>query len=508
MSKKKFNHAIEFFIIGDEEAAISILESLDHQFVKKRLNSSVNERSITPEQANRLWNITFQNIEFLSFKYFKHFCSNKLDLPQVDVDDSIYSPPTPSRKIDLSAPEEFLSWLTGEVSNGNATIQLDEFDMIQPWGLVALAALARADGDSPVKIQVNRVNNVGKFSIALGILDIMNARNPSGRTEQGRTVKMRRINDFAKIEGVASEISHLIIDNINQADYIDQEETRRVIYYVLVELMRNIVQHSKDPLGGVIVAQSMNLGGVYESAPSIQIAVADHGIGVFEALSATHSEIEEPGTALERSLWPHYSGAFDETKRGSSQNAGLGLFFISEMAKLSGGRLLLASRGDALSLSGDDEGHGTIRLLGADYPGTLVVFEIPKRGVADFDALLKSIIGRAEERTTKRHDRKLLRYDIAPSDALEISMKIGAEDTIMAEKISKENLVPMLTKKKIIVLNFAYIDLCTQSYVHALLFDALRVAWALQMPIYVKKASEPVIDSLRLVEMYALSDVE
>ncbi len=508
MSKRKFYQAIEFDLNGDEKTAVEMLGALHRQFVNKRLKTSVEEGKITPEQANRLWNKSFHNDELINYTHIQPDNSKVKDQTNEEENELKYSAPPPSSKIDLSKPDEFLHWLESQVSKGNRIICLDDFDMVQPWGLAALAALARVDGDPAVEILTNGSSNAGKFANAIGLNDVVNARKSLGKAEQGRTVKMRRIKDFTKIEKSASEISHLIIDNMDPSEFIDSEEMRRVIYYVLVELMRNVVQHSKDPLGGVIVAQSMNMGGIYTSSPSIQIAVADHGVGIYRTLEAMHSEIESPGVALERSLWPHYSGAFDETKKGSSQNAGLGLFFISEMAKLSGGRLLIASEGDTLCLVGDEVGHGAISLLKTSYPGTLVVFEIPKRGIADFDELLRSIIGRAEERTTKRHDRKLLRYDIAPDDALEILMKIGAEDTIVAEKLSKEYFVPKLIKKELIVLNFSSIDLCTQSYAHALLYDALRIAWAMHVPIYIKQASEPVKDSLRLVEMYALSDME
>jgi len=46
-----------------------------------------------------------------------------------------------------------------------------------------------------------------------------------------------------------------------------------------------------------------------------------------------------------RALEPHGSGAFPEGETGSGENAGMGLFFISEMAKATDGRMLLAARG-------------------------------------------------------------------------------------------------------------------------------------------------------------------
>jgi len=52
---------------------------------------------------------------------------------------------------------------------------------------------------------------------------------------------------------------------------------------------------------------------------------------------------------------PWVSSAFDPGLLGGPVNAGLGLFFLSEMAKKAAGRLLFASRGGSLLLQGDRE---------------------------------------------------------------------------------------------------------------------------------------------------------
>ena len=55
-----------------------------------------------------------------------------------------------------------------------------------------------------------------------------------------------------------------------------------------------------------------------------------------------------------------------------------------------------------------------------------------------------------------------------------------------------------------IVLDFGGMDIVTQSYLHALLFSALRLAWARQSFIYVVNASSSVRSGIELVEDYAL----
>ena len=136
--------------------------------------------------------------------------------------------------------------------------------------------------------------------------------------------------------------------------------------HFLNELLRNVVQHSRDPLGGVVGAQ-LSFGGRNTGKPAVQVVVADAGIGIPASLQSRHTSLSDPQEALEKALWPHFSSTFDEGETGNSQNAGMGLFFIAEMTKLVGGRLVIASRGATLILEGDENfenPHGATRFDG------------------------------------------------------------------------------------------------------------------------------------------------
>ena len=85
---------------------------------------------------------------------------------------------------------------------------------------------------------------------------------------------LTRFRSLPELEPTATRASHLLV-----ADP-DLEDTRRVIYSVLVELLRNVVQHGGDTLGGIVVAQRMRAGhGTYDR-DMIQVAVADAGMGI------------------------------------------------------------------------------------------------------------------------------------------------------------------------------------------------------------------------------------
>ena len=162
--------------------------------------------------------------------------------------------------------------------------------------------------------------------------------------EPGRTAKLRRLTSFGEIDDAAREISHLLVRNEEERD------TRLTVKYVVVELLRNVIQHSTSSSAGS-GGQRMD----HQDPSSLQVAVADAGVGIFDAMIEKHPNLRDHGEALEKALWPHFSGTFEEGLSGSRQNAGLGLFFISEMAKLTGGRLLLASHGASLLLTADPD---------------------------------------------------------------------------------------------------------------------------------------------------------
>jgi len=211
-------------------------------------------------------------------------------------------------------------------------------------------------------------------------------------------------------------------------------------------------------------------------------------------------------------LRPHISGAFEEGLTGAplAQNAGLGLFFIAEIAKLTAGKLLLASRRAALLLKGDPNADSTRHTLdfvgstGVGFPGTLVAFEMPIAQM-DYAAMTQTIQERARARTPGRTINRWLRFEAPPAGAHEYLVKISSEDTAVAEEFGRETLSRLLFERTPVTLNFLHISVCTQSYLHSLLFAPLRIAWAQQVPIYVVNAEPAVRSSLEYLESYALS---
>ena len=398
----------------------------------------------------------------------------------------------------LDSPAPLLRWLASSPS----ALELDAVQIAEIWGLVALGALSRSERQGALPVQLSD-SATGRFAFAVGLEDVIRGTPPIGPGQEGRTVKLTRVKRPEEIEPDADKIARLLFPAKAE------ENLALTVKYVLIELLRNVVQHSKDPLGGIVAAQ-LNDRGRNQGRPAVQVAVGDAGIGIHQSLLPRHPKLTSPEAALDRALWPHISGTFEEGESGTLENAGMGLFFIAEMAKLLAGTLLIASRGASLFLRGDPEygDHHEVRFLesGADYPGTLVAFEIPEASVEDRDGLFEIIRERARTRAPRRAIHRWLRFEEPPpaSGAQRFLVQFAVEDTGKALEFASKHLLPRLMGKKPVVLDFRGIPILTQSFLHALLYEPLRIGWALRTEIYVVNAEPAVRSNLELLQNYAL----
>jgi hypothetical protein len=401
-------------------------------------------------------------------------------------------------RVALTAPAKFLAAITAMPWFRK---NLDEFDGVEMWALVAMCALARQERPNGLRCDVytQGASKAGRFAHAVGF---ETARDGAAvpPSEADRTVAIQRVPVGQSPERIAGALARIAVRSPGEV------ESRDALAYVLDELLRNVLQHSCDALGAIVGAQRMDAGRGGYTRPTIQVAVADTGRGILESLRRFHT-VPDAEAALEKALRPHFSGTFPEGETGSLDNAGLGLFFTSEMAKLTAGRLLLATRGAALLLTGDDEnGSHQMEFLGpkgTGFPGTLAVFELPIE-VQDRDALLDVIRKRATERTPAPVTRNWLSYEAPPVHTQLLLVQDFAADTDAAHVLA-DRIRETLSAGKPIALDFSGIGIATQSFLHALLFKPVRVAWATGARIYVVRADPAVRSGLDYLESYALN---
>ena len=403
----------------------------------------------------------------------------------------------------LKKPSSFLRWLPSCLGKRCA---VGDFRVLQPWCLAVLAAIARREDHTCTYPIFSQQKQSSLFAYSLG-LGAFSGEGSISKEEINRTVKLQKIVKYSEIDNLAEKIASLTLTDSSE-HYLDSIEVKELIKYIIIELLRNVVQHSGDKNGGIVVAQRMDQGDEYEHNKCIQICVVDRGIGIYESLKKMHN-ITNNEAALEHSLWPSFSGTFAEGLTGSEQNAGMGLFFISELVKRTAGRLLIASGNNSLLLEGDPNGEGNnkIEFLDVGFDGTIVAVDIPKRSCADFEELLKKVQQTAYERSIDRQRTEYISFSPNNIDNyLVIKMSIANEDTAKAEAFSKKYLIPNIIAHKPICLDFDGFNVITQSFAHAMLFSALKKAHELKVPFAVINTSPAMKDVISLLEWYALGE--
>jgi len=402
------------------------------------------------------------------------------------------SPIDPPRVFTLQEPERFLRHLADHPTR----VSLEGIALAEMWSLAALAALARRRRPVPLIVEEPGASSPAwAFAIAVGFDDIVAGRTGAVRGEPGRTVRLSEVRDEEEIQQAAFEVARLLAGEDPR-----RQSARLTLDYVIIELLRNVVQHSEDELGGVVGAQ-LNDRGLHQQRPVFQVVVADTGQGIPRTLRRQYPEIEDDWVALERAMGPFISGTFAPGRTGGLENAGLGLFHVAEMAKGLGGRLVIASQGATAIV--DPSLPEREQFLKVGYPGTLVAFEIPAESPRDFGELFDAIGELAAQRQPSRLTSEWLRYGTPPENATTFVVNQFIENNDKAQHLAQNELVPRIVRKEPVALDFVNVGVCTQSFAHALLYEPLRFAWASQTPIYILNAVPVVRSALHRVESYA-----
>lgn len=287
---------------------------------------------------------------------------------------------------------------------------------------------------------------------------------------------------------------------------IDDEELAGAVKYSLIELLRNIVQHSASVGGGVAMAQYFPKTGL------VEVCVADMGLGIKATINEAYSEIDTHLKALKLATLPHVSRTFKPGGYTSmSDNAGLGLFFIKQIVSLSKGSFFLGS-GDALvDVWGDKEGQQKKlywQAKAGGWPGTFAYLQLRKDTIAEFDSLL-TVCRRLAAEAQKYPAELALDFiegipELGNLDELVIvSVKQFEEDVDQAAKIRDEELLPSLKAGTMVVLDFAGVKFATQSFVHALMYKVIRDGQNIGSTLSIANCSKSTREAVMAVAAYA-----
>ena len=138
------------------------------------------------------------------------------------------------------------------------------------------------------------------------------------REEAGRFIPLTQIRTGAELRSAIVDMIPLLHAPPQVADPIK---------YVFSELVRNVLEHARSPVGAFVCAQ------YYRNLERLSVGVADAGVGIHASIQR-HHRAPNAQDAIALALQPGISGA---TKRigGNESNAGAGLFFTKGIAALS-----------------------------------------------------------------------------------------------------------------------------------------------------------------------------
>ena len=305
-------------------------------------------------------------------------------------------------------------------------------------------------------------------------------------------VALRNSDDFNRVK-----------ERLDQFSLDFQLEYAKILHYVTAEILYNTLEHGqcwvKDRDGKDFRIPSIVQLSWYKKTNVISVIVADMGIGIRKHLSRAYPDIESDVDALRLAIRPNVSGTFGRTNPYTQQNnAGVGLFFSSQiMQKLRGDMYVISGNG-LLHISPRDI---TARTLKCTWPGTIVYLKIDLRKT---DSAFKLDLMLAETRKVAAEELRS-RQSAAKEESFYLSIYnyFGryAENKMEAISYKDKYLLPAAESGKTIILDFMDVEMSTHSFLSALLKGPIGAFVAAGLNPYKKiKMRNPNADIRETVE--------
>ena len=262
------------------------------------------------------------------------------------------------------------------------------FIYVQPFALAMLAAWGHHCTTNGIPIRCLNMSSSGvDYAWRMGLFEALGIDYQTVRQiheEAGRFIPLRRINRGADVQAFLADVAPLL----------HRPEHIQAVQYCFSELIRNVLEHA----GG---SPAFACAQYYHDARRVSIGVADCGVGLLASLRRGHA-IESDRDAIIAALTPGITGAPPQMY-GSSDNAGVGLFFTKSIAKASGEYFAICSgesafrlrrrlKQERLRLFLDPRGdrHDMYHSL-PFWKGTVVAVNIGLRNERRFEAIMAAI---------------------------------------------------------------------------------------------------------------------
>lgn len=266
----------------------------------------------------------------------------------------------------------------------------DKWVTVHPANLVLAAALAIKVGRDNTEI-IGNIPDTGRYLDRMGLYALTKSDSPfsySKKEPAGRFVPIQIIH-------TSDDQSRFIADMIPLLHL--SEDNATVVKYIIGELVRNVLEHSRSTDGAIVAAQ------YYKKTNRVSIGICDTGIGIWKSMY----KYWRPNTDLDAIKLALIPGITGTTRRegGTSENAGAGLFFIKSIAKITRNYFVIYSGNGSYTLLKHKKRLKTSPRLYADpsrdphsetsnapgFGGTLVAVDISLDETPEFNELLSAI---------------------------------------------------------------------------------------------------------------------
>lgn len=282
-------------------------------------------------------------------------------------------------QINAAGLPQFLELIGQPLPEKNVSLDFSPLRRVSPAGLVALVATVKRwerDGHQVL------FENLGACPITgyLQRMDVLNTCNVALPEKFKRHDAAGRFMPLRPIDHPVDELGNAMATCVAPGgDEFDHPLSALydLVWYVLTEMANNVRQHSRGM--GYAAAQVTTVEGF------VRLALADNGKGVLQSFRdagfAWSAHLDDAG-ALQKALEPFVSS------KGSPTNEGVGLTLVSELARLTGGMLLIVSGRGMLTIDGKGNIRTKAQGSNATFQGTLIALTVPQNKVKDFAVLL------------------------------------------------------------------------------------------------------------------------
>lgn len=374
---------------------------------------------------------------------------------------------------------------------------------LAPWAATLFATYAlwlKEARHKDIQLQYDEQSYLGRFLRRIGFPQLLGFDKDHQAVPDMRIFPLTRVQESKQIASIANGVISML--------EIGDPEVENAIKYSLIELLRNVVQHSHSTIGGVVSAA------FYPKSGLVDVAVADFGMGIRSSLRRAYPEIDSDQKAVRFAMLPHVSGTFAPGAYESMKdNAGLGLFFIKEIASRAHGGFFLGSGRLLADVWGEEDGTPKKRYLEsltAGWRGTMALLQLRKDSIGEFAELLQRCreIAAEVQKSPKEIGIDFLDEELELEGLTTIHVMGFAEDVEAAASIRDSTILPTLEKGGLIVVDFHGVRAATQSFIHALMYKVFRDGQNLGSCLTISRTDSATEQAIRAVSAYAIAKLE